>query len=314
MWKVTVPDRVHQKQGERPSYTKIALILISGAAFGSSVVMSRVGLSEIPPLWLVTMRLTLSSLVMVLVMIFQKRRLPAARRVWVDIGLVALGNVLLSMMSFTFALQYLSSGVLTIILALIPLFTSLMAHIWLIQEKLHLTKLAGLGLAFLGVVVLLSTKTSGLAETPTAGFQGYFLAITGVIVSSAAVVYARRRLRDVDVMVLTGGQMAFSLLVLIPFALAFSDLEISSITWRGWMAVGYNGLVGSFLGHLIFFKMVKSYGATAASLSSYVIPVVSTGLGVAFLGEIVTLPLGIGAVLVLLGVFWAERKSTAKAF
>jgi drug/metabolite transporter (DMT)-like permease len=307
MWKIALPTRARQPQRAKTSHMQIALILISGSAFGSSVVMSRFGLMEIPPLALVTMRLCLSSLVFAGVMALQRRRLPHNPRVWVDIGLVALGNVLLSMVSFTLALQYISSGVLTIILALIPLFTGLMAHVWLSQEKLNIMKLAGLGIAFLGVVVLLSTRTTGLSEAPATGFQGYFLAFFGVIISSAAVVYARRRLKEIDIVVFTGGQMAMSLLVLIPFALAFTDIQLSSISWRGWIAVGYNGLVGSFLGHLVYFKMVKNYGATAASLSSYVIPVVSTGLGAMFLGELITLPLGIGALLVLVGVIWAER-------
>lgn len=313
MWNPTIPGRLRHKQGAQRSNMQIALILLSGSAFGSSVVMSRIGLSEFPPLMLVTMRLVLSSLIFAVVIMLQRRKLPKTFRVWIDIGLVGMGNVALSMLAFTFALQYISSGVLTIILALIPLFTSLMAHVWLSQEKLHLMKLVGLIMAFVGVVILLATRTSGLAESPIAGPQGYILAILGVIICSGSVVYARLRLRDLDTFVLTGGQMAISLFILIPFAFAFSEIEITTITWRGWMSVGYNGLVGSFLGHLVFFKMVKSYGASAASLSSYVIPVVSTSLGAILLGEIVTMPLGIGAILVLIGVFWAERKPAEKA-
>lgn len=310
MWKPIVPGRFRHKQSVQRSNMQIALILVSGTAFGSSVVMSRFGLMEIPPMWLVTLRLILSSIVFSLIIAVQKRKLPVNWRTYVDIGLVGMGNVAFSMLAFTFALQYISSGVLTIVIAMIPLFTSLFAHFFLPQEKLHILKIAGLGIAFIGVTILLATRTTGLADAPAAGVQGYFLAIFGVVISSASAVYARRRLKELDIFVLTGGQMAMSLLVLIPFALALTDFQISSISWRGWMAVFYNGLIGSFLGHLVFFKLIKTYGATAASLSSYVLPLVSTTLGAVLLGEIVTLPLGIGAILVLLGVFWAERTST----
>jgi drug/metabolite transporter (DMT)-like permease len=312
MWKPVYPGRISNKQAGQRSNMQIALILLSGAAFGSSVVMSRFGLMEFPPMWLVTLRLMLSSTIFSIIIIVQKRKLPVRLRTYADIALIGVGNVAFSMLAFTFSLQYISSGVLTIVIALIPLFTSIFAHFWLPQEKLHLMKLAGLGMAFIGVTILLATRTSGLAEAPFASIQGYLLALFGVIISSAAAVYARLRIKELDIFVLTGGQMGFSLLILLPFAFAITDFHIASISWKGWMAVFYNGLVGSFLGHLVFFKLIKNYGATAASLSSYVLPLVSTSLGAMLLGEIVTLPLGIGAVFVLFGVFWAERSSKEK--
>ena len=136
--------------------------------------------------------------------------------------------------------------------------------------------------------------------------RGPVLALAGIPVGSASVIYTRLRLREADVLIVTAGQMATRLLVVAPFALTLSTLSLSAVTWRGWLSVGYTRLIGSFLGFLLFFTMIKRFGATVAALSTYVMPVVSAGLGVLMLGEVITLTLIAGARL-----FWVECSSSA---
>jgi len=109
------------------------------------------------------------------------------------------------------------------------------------------------------------------------------------------------------VLVVTGGQMAVGLLCAVPMALLLSTLDLSAVAGRGWLAVAYTGLIGSFVGFILFFYMIKRFGATTAALPTYVMPAVSAGLGAVMLGEVITLPLIAGAGLILLGVFLAGR-------
>lgn len=284
------------------------MILLAGLALGSSVVMTRLGIGEIPPLAFITLRLGLAALIFLVALVVLQREIPHHPRIWLDIALVGIGNTGLGLVAFTLALQFISSGVLTIFLALIPLFTGLLAHFWLAQEKLNWVKLAGLVLAFFGVMLLLATRTTGLPDTESAvDLRGQLLALGGVVVSAVAIVYTRRRLQNTDVFVLTAGQMIAGLLFVLPLAFSFNTLQLSGISWRGWLAVAYNGIVGSFIGFLLLFEMIKRFGATVAALPGYVVPFVSILLGTMLLREIFTLHLGAGALLILLGVFWASR-------
>ena len=105
----------------------------------------------------------------------------------------------LPLLAFTIALQFISSGVLTIFIALIPLVTGLMAHVWLNQERLGFAKAGGLAVAFGGVLLLVATRTTGLtAGASGADVRGYGLALAGALVIAASVVYTRRRLRHVE--------------------------------------------------------------------------------------------------------------------
>lgn len=279
-----------------------------GLASGSSVVAVRFSLGEIPPLTLVVLRLTVATSLFALTLVLLGRPLPQDRRTRLNIAVVGLTYMGIPLVAFTLALQFISSGVLTIFLALVPLYTALMAQRWLVQEKLNRRKVLGLAVGFVGVVVLLLTRTTGLAqEAADAGLRGHFLALGGTLSVAFATVYTRRNLQGTDVVVLTAGQMAVGLLAVLPLALLLSDPRWAAISWRSWLAVTYSAVVGSFVAFLIFFYLVRTYGATTASLPTYVIPAVSGGLGALLLGEVIGSALVAGAGLTLLGVFLSSR-------
>lgn len=293
---------------DKESAQRIGLIVLTGAVLGSSVVMTRVGVSEIAPLSLVLLRLVVATLGFAITLLLFKRNLPREARIWLDIAIVGITNAGIPLVFFTIALQFISSAVLTIFIALVPLFTGLMAHVWLEQEKLTRVKIAGLVAAFVGVLVLLLTGTTGLAQVASGlDVRGQILALIGAVVGAVSGVYTRLKLRGTDVIVVTAGQFAVGLLVVAPFALALSSLNVSAITLRGWFSVVYTGIIGSFIGFLLVFYMIKRFGATIASLPTYVMPAVSAALGVVILSEVVTPPLLAGASLILFGVFLASR-------
>lgn len=286
---------------------RIGLVLLLGLAFGSSVVFTRLGIREIPPLSLAGLRLAVATVAFTATLALLHRRLPGETRVRWDIAMVGITATGLPLMAFTFALLFFSSGMLSIMIALTPLITAFTAHLWLADERLTWRRLAGLAAALIGVLFLLATGTTGLtsAMTSSLDWRGPALSLGGVLVIAASAVYTRRRLRGVDPLVVAGGQTAVGLLFVLPFALAFSSLDLSMITWRGWMAVLYTGLIGSFLA--FFFYIIKQFGATTAALSNYVMPVTSAMLGALMLGEVITLPMIAGAGLIFSGVYLGSR-------
>jgi drug/metabolite transporter (DMT)-like permease len=284
------------------------MILLAGLAFGSSVVMSRIGLNEIPPLWLVVLRLATATACFAVVLAVLRRSPPHALREWCDIAIIGICNVGAPLVAFTLSLQFISSGVLTIFLALIPLFTGLLAHYWLSQEKLSRYKLAGLTLSLAGVIFLLATRTTGIqANSEGIDLRGFILALTGTLSTAFAAVYTRHHLKAVDVVTLTAGQMAAGAVVVTPFALLLSDVNFAAISWRGWLAVVYCGIIGSCVAFLLMFSLIKRFGATSGALPGYVVPVVSIALGALLLDEVVSGSLLVGAGVTLAGVFLANR-------
>jgi drug/metabolite transporter (DMT)-like permease len=103
----------------------------------------------------------------------------------------------------------------------------------------------------------------------------------------------------------------FSMLISIPFAL--NELSLGLVTWSNvginhWLSAISVGLLGTTLFYLAYQFAIKKGGATAASLFTYVQPIVGIALPVMILGETITMPFIVGAALALFGVQVATKK------
>jgi drug/metabolite transporter (DMT)-like permease len=238
--------------------------------------------------------------------------LRLGRRLWFDCilaGVLAIGLPL----EFSFmALQYLSSGLFTIFLSFTGIGTILVAHFLLVDEPASPAKLLGAGLAFMGVVALIVTRSTGLAQS--GDIRGYLFALAVVLCFSFGNVYTRRRLRQIDPFVATAIGIGASLIISLPFTLwANQQGDLAHIGRLSWSAAIYSSIVGSFLYFSATYWVIKTFGATTVSLVYFVIPVVSALLGAILLGEIITASMLAGASLVFLGLFLVNRPETRLA-
>jgi len=275
-------------------------------AFGTSVVITRFAISEIPPLPLVGLRLLIASIAFIFTFFILKERLPVPGRQRLDIALVGIFGSAVPLLTLTAALQFVSSGMLTIFIAMSPIATAIVAHFWLSDERLKAAKIAGLLLATTGVLFLIFTNTSGIPKV-TLNIRGPLLALVGVIAIAFSTVYTRVRLKEVKPLVVSTWQTLAGALAVAPFAFWLVKVDPSVVTWKGWLAVSYNGLVGSFLAFWLTFTIIKKYGATSSVLPTYLMPAVAGIFGAILLGEIISVPLAVGAFVILLGVSLASR-------
>ena len=287
---------------------RLVLVLLAGTAYGSSVVISRMGLSEIPPLSLAALRLGFATILFIPTLIILKKELPRNHSTLRDIIISGIATTAVPLTAFITALAFISSGVHTVFISLIPLFTAVIAHRWLAHERLSGAKLIGLLVALSGVVLLILTRTTGISENGgSVDLRGPALVLFGVLAASSAAVFTRARLKDADLFVVTAGQIAVAFIAVSIFVPFFSDLDLSAVTIKGWFSVFYTGLIGSYLAFLLNFYLIKRYGATTSTLPTYIMPAVSAILGALLLGELITLPLVLGAIIILLGVFLSNR-------
>jgi len=75
------------------------------------------------------------------------------------------------------------------------------------------------------------------------------------------------------------------------------------------VAVTVLGVICTALAFLVFFPLVAEVGAARATVITYVNPAVALALGVAFLGEPLTIGIVLGFVLIVLGSVLATRRT-----
>lgn len=287
---------------------KYIAVLLLGLAAGSSIVFSRFALAEIQPTLLLTIRMAIAFAAFGALLLLTKANVRLSKQSWLDgmlAGILAIGLPLeLSFM----ALQYLSSGLFTILLSFTGMGTMLVAHLFLPDEQATPAKLFGAALAFVGVVVLVATRSTGLAG---GDLRGYLFALAVVLSFSVGNVYARRRLRHINFLVSTAIGMGASFIISLPFTLLLSQPgALSAISPLSWSAAVYSGIVGSFLYFGAVYWVIETYGATTVGLVYFVIPVSGAFSGAWLLDEIVTLSMAAGAALVFGGLVIVNRPDT----
>lgn len=279
---------------------QIGWVMLAGVLLGSNIVMVRLGTQHIPSMFFTLLRFVITLIAFAITIAVTSTPIPARRRVWTDTLITGIANTGIPVICFTFSVKYISSGVLAVMIALYPLFTAILAHRFLDYEKLTVRSIAGLGLALAGSLLIIFTGTTGLEQA--GDIRGHLLALVGVVSSAIGAVYMREHLTDQDGTIITAGQVVFSLPLVIPFVLFGAAVPLDQIRGLEWFAVFYTALAGSFAGYLLLFYLIKRYGATIGALPGYLMPITATLLGALVLGEIITLPLIIGAVMVLTGV------------
>ncbi len=287
-------------------FQKIVLVLLTALAFGSSIVSSRLGLQEFNVLFFLTVRLAIAICCYLIFLLILKKQLPSSKRTWLDLIIVGLASTAAPMLFFHYSILYISSTMFAVFITTIPLVTAISAHFFIPAEKINQFKIAGLLLSTAGVFFLIFSGQNGINKEAL-DLRGPLLSILGVIFSALSIVYAKIKLNKEDPFIVSSTQAFFALLVLIPILFVFGDLNFSAITLKGWFSVFYSGLIGTFAGFWLTFIIVKKYGATTSSLPTYIMPAVSGILGVLVLGELMTIPLFLGASVILAGVFLASK-------
>ncbi|HEY3247075.1 MAG TPA: DMT family transporter [bacterium] len=271
-----------------------------GVIWGSSFLWIKIAVADIGPITLVAFRLLFALLGLVVVLALQQRRFPRdARTLW---ALVFMGvfNTAIPFALISWGETRIDSALASILNGTVPLFTIVIAHYWLADEKISAMRVIGLIIGFLGVVVLVSRDF---------GPQGLHSSILGqVAVLAAAISYgmsatfSRRHLRGVP------PAIQATSIVFVADALAWASVPIAEhpvifprlpITW---FALAWLGLLGSCIAYLLYFYLLNAVGATKSTLVTYVFPVIGLLLGIIFLGEAADWRLLVGSALIVGGI------------
>lgn len=288
-----------------------ALPLLAFAActliWGSTWLAIKIGTTEIAPLNGAALRFVIAAVILLLLQVITKTRMPSGSCEW---GVVAFVGVVLVGLDYGliyWAEQYLPTGLTSVLFATMPLFTLTFARA-LDLEKLTIKKAAGILTAIAGVAVLSSER---LQVDPAT--LGPAAAVLGAAVCSAATTTVTKRFgRNIAPITLNAWSAVIGVFCLYSGALALGEGIQTPSSLRSWLAISYLSVFGSVIAFLLYFWLLKHLDATICGLVSVLTPLLAVVLGALFQGEQVTLVLLAGAVLVLAGVVISTRPTKAR--
>jgi drug/metabolite transporter (DMT)-like permease len=193
---------------------------------------------------------------------------------------------------------------------LTPLFVVVIGALFF-SSKITLRNGIGLGIAFIGVLALVTVKEGaefGAFESINAYALFVILACVCYGFNLNLIKYRFEKLKPIEI-------SAISLLVILPLALIYlmagTNFSYKVVHVKGAMeALGYLTLLGVFgtaLALILFNIMVKKVSPVFASSVTYLIPIVAIFWGVLD-GEVLLFGHYVGIAAVILGVWFGNRK------
>ena len=269
------------------------------AIWGASFLLIKIGLEALAPIQLVLGRMAFGTATLLAVTVVRRVLLPREPRLWGHLFVTATLSNTVPFMLFAYAEQRIPSAVASVCNATAPLFTLLIALLALPGERPTAKRGLGLVLGFVGVAVVFGVwDTAGARPDPT----GVLLGLGATVCYGAGHVYLRRYLSATPYsgLALTAVQLfigTLQLAMIAPLATSVPD----HVPARVVLAVLVLGALGTGVGYVFQYALIRGPGPTVASTVTYCTPVVSISLGVIVLGEQLTWNAPLGAAIIIAG-------------
>jgi drug/metabolite transporter (DMT)-like permease len=247
--------------------------------WGASFLFIKVAVRELAPATLILGRLGLAALTLAVIVPF----LAGGRRTIAEIranagwlAVVGLVNVAIPFWLLSWGETRIASGLASIIQASVPIFNAVIAFGFFRDVRVGGLRLAGVGIGFVGVALLVGAQPHGKVLGA--------LAVCGMALCYAVgQLLAGRHLRQVQPPVVALATTAVAAIVASPFGIAQAPGHMP-----GWKTVGSVAALAiplTAVAFLLFYAIIAGAGAAYASLVTYLVPPIALAYGAIFLGE-----------------------------
>ena len=286
--------------------TKHWIVFITlGLIWSSSFLWIKIGVQEIGPMALVAFRMLFGALTAAGIAIYQKVDWPRDWKTWGIYAILGPTSLAIPIFFISWGEQTIDSAVASILNATVPLFTIVIAHFWLHDDKMTVPKVLGLLIGFAGVVLLFSED---LLASKHLNVIGQLAVVLASLFYAWSAVFARKNTEHIKGVVRGALPLITATLfmwIVGPIAerpFLFPALPLT------WIALLWLGVFGSGLAMIMFYYLLHEIGPTRTSLVTYLFPVGGVILGVLFLNEQLSWQLLTGSMLIIGSLFVVNYK------
>ncbi len=289
----------------RPAPTVGDYLSLAALAFmwGAAFLLIKIAVATVPPLTIVAGRLAVATVLMLSYVVLLGDRPPGTPRAWMLFTLMGLFGSVVPFALIGWGEIRVDSGLAAILIATVPLFTAVLAHVFTEDERLSVRRLGGTCLGLAGVVVLVGPEA--LAGLETAVLSQ--LAIVGAALSYACTNILARRVTSGSSASVAAAALVCATVLALPLSAAVDRPWELRPSHEAVVAVAALGVLSTTLAYIVYFRLVRAVGATFVSFVNYLIPPIGVGLGVALAGETPTWRSLFALLIILVGIAATRR-------
>ncbi len=243
-------------------------------------------------------RIFLSAVLVFCILLIRREKLFFKPKVWRFYFIASMGigpNFLL----VYWASLSIPSGLIAVMFSTTPFFIGLLSYFWLGNNVFTLKRVLALCIAVVGLVIIFSDQLVVVGEN---GVYGVLAMLISILSFAFSTTWMQKVGADIPILQTTAGGLIFSIPLLGVFWWVFDGTSPLNVSFLGGASIIYLGVVGSVVGFLLYYFLLHRITAYLTSTVGMISPVFAVTLGIFVAGEVLSLQLLVGALLVLLGV------------
>lgn len=278
----------------------LILLVALATLWGPSFLFIKVAVAEIPPISLAAMRIGLAALLLCSYLLIRGEKPIKSLKFWRQVTIAGFFAHAVPFVLINWGEVYIDSALASILNALTPLSTIIIANFMVSDDKMSLEKGIGTVLGLVGLLVLISPSLGIDMSVSLAGIVAVSL---GAVSYGIAIVYSRLNLKGTKPLHAPASQLFVTSLYLVPFSIFIEGpYHLADVSYEALGSVLVLGSFGTALAFVIYYNILEGAGASYLSLVTYLMPIYGVALGVLFLGETVYIEALIGALLIVIGI------------
>ena len=282
------------------------LFIVLSVIWGSSFILMKIGLdNKLSPYHVAAIRIVTAGLLLLPVAVKAFGKIPFNKFPIIFLS-GALGSLFPAFL-FCIAEQEIDSSLAGMLNSLTPIFVIIIGALFF-KKDTAANKVIGILIAFAGSILLVLSK--GPIKTTDNLINPLLIVLATIMYGINVNIVSRylSHLSSLQVAALALSSNALPALGVLYFtgffSLSFGDAAII----KGTIASAVLGIGGTAIATILFYNLVKRAGPIFSSMVTYGIPFVAILLGVYFNNEDFNWKKGACLLIILFGVFWANRK------
>lgn len=282
--------------------------------WGTTYLVNKLGVNSMPPLFFIAVRQSIAGVVLLFYsFLILREKFPGLDFFKIQIPLallmISIGNGV-----GILGLQYIDSGISSIIASLSPLIIAFLYSVFKVDAKVDKITWLGLVLGTIGIVLICIDKLSSSEQE--IAMKGFLFTFCSVMAWSAGAVYGKLKATQHNLLMASGFQL---LLGSIPIWWGTFTLEKPfdhRYTLAHYGIWAYTIIFGSLIAYTCYLYCINKLPITLVSIHTYINPLLAILLGWLILNEHININILLGAVITLMGVYLvtnSQKKARKKS-
>ena len=203
-----------------------------------------------------------------------------------------------AMLCVYWSAQFIPSGFISVIFAIAPIFTGLLAA-WLLQERnLSPAKFVGFAFGFAGIALVFQTSLSIGGDA----WKGIIGSVAAVMMFSISGVLVKKFGDDMHALATNSGGLLYGTILFVLIWALYDGHMPHTMSIKTAGSILYLGIVGTVVGFTLYMYLLKKQSPSSLAMVTLVTPVTALYLGSWLNHELVGSTIWFGTAMILLGL------------